>query len=274
MRKQRIASFFMLLILLVSYKQLFAIPVSLELALLVDVSRSVDASEYAQQKNGYVNAFKDPVIQDAIASFAAIGGIAVTYIEWSGANQQSVSVGWTQITNAASANAFADAIDNVDRAFGLGGGTAPGSAIQFVTPKFSDNGFEGNRWVIDVSSDGIRNTGTQASVARDHFLDLETVGEGLTKTINGLPIDNTDLGFLGLADWFQDNIVGGPNAFLIAADGGFDSFSDAVKTKIGREISEPPTSVVFEPTSLSLILIGLIGFYFVAYQPRRIRVQA
>ena len=53
MRKQRIASFFMLLILLVSYKQLFAVPVSLELALLVDVSRSVDASEYAQQKSGY-----------------------------------------------------------------------------------------------------------------------------------------------------------------------------------------------------------------------------
>lgn len=274
MRKQKFASFFMLLILLVSYKQLFAVPVSLELALLVDVSRSVDASEYAQQKSGYVNAFKDPVIQDAIASFAGVGGIAVTYIEWSGASQQSVRVGWTQITDAASANAFANAIDDVDRAFGLGGGTAPGSAIHDVTSRFSANGFEGNRWVIDVSSDGIRNSGMLTSVARDHFLDLETVGEGLTKTINGLPIDNTDLGFLGLADWFQDNIVGGPNSFLIAADSGFDSFSDAVKAKIGKEISEPPTSVVFEPASLSLVLIGLIGFCFAAYQSGSVRNQA
>ncbi|WP_409559305.1 DUF1194 domain-containing protein, partial [Accumulibacter sp.] len=34
-----------------------AVPVGLELVLLVDVSGSVDATEYALQKTGYVNAF-------------------------------------------------------------------------------------------------------------------------------------------------------------------------------------------------------------------------
>ena len=81
-----------------------AVPVAVELALLVDVSGSVDNSEYNLQKTGYVNAFKDAIIQSNIASLT--GGIAVTYIEWSGANQQSSLVNWTHVTDAASANAF------------------------------------------------------------------------------------------------------------------------------------------------------------------------
>jgi hypothetical protein len=56
-----------------------AIPVALELALLVDVSGSVDAGEYALQKGGYVAAFQDPGLLAAIAGLP--GGIAVTYIE-------------------------------------------------------------------------------------------------------------------------------------------------------------------------------------------------
>ncbi len=62
-----------------------AAPVALELALLVDVSGSVDATEYNLQKQGYINAFNDAVIQANITSLT--GGIAVTYIEWSGSTQ-------------------------------------------------------------------------------------------------------------------------------------------------------------------------------------------
>ncbi len=58
-----------------------AVPVALELALLVDVSGSVNTTEYGLQKTGYVNAFKDAIIQSNIESLT--GGIAVTYIEWS-----------------------------------------------------------------------------------------------------------------------------------------------------------------------------------------------
>ena len=53
-----------------------AVPVAVELALLVDVSGSVDNSEYNLQKTGYVNAFKDAIIQSNIASLT--GGIAIT----------------------------------------------------------------------------------------------------------------------------------------------------------------------------------------------------
>jgi hypothetical protein len=218
-----------------------AVPVSLELALLVDVSGSVDANEYNLQRQGYIDAFNDAGIQSAIASFA--GGIAVTYIEWSGAAQQSIQVVWTQITNAAQSSAFASAIAATPRVYS--GLTAPGSAINFVTPSFTSNTFEGSRWVIDVSGDGQENDGADTSNARDAFL-LPTAG--VSKAINGLPIGGGTL-----TNWYANNVVGGTNAFLIAAND-FTDFGDAVKQKIGREINDVP-----EPGSLALLGLGLAG---------------
>lgn len=216
-----------------------AIPVALELQLLVDVSGSVDAGEFNLQKGGYVAAFQDPVIQAAIAALAGSGGIAVQYISWSGTNQQSVQVGWTQITDAASANAFAAAINATVRPFS--GNTAPGSAINFGTPLFLNNGFEGTRLVMDVSGDGAQNEGASTPAARN-----AAVAAGIT--INGLPI----LGEAGLAAWYAANIVSVGGFQVNAVD--FAAFTNAVKTKIGREITQTP-----EPGTLALFSLGLLG---------------
>jgi len=224
-----------------------AVPVALELALLVDVSGSVDNSEYNLQKTGYVNAFKDAIIQSNIASLT--GGIAVTYIEWSGQNQQSILVNWTHVTDANSATTFADAIAATSRAYS--GLTAPGSAINYAAPSFSQNGYEGARWVIDVSGDGAQNDGANTVNARDSF--LGSAPTGVSAAVNGLAI----LGESGLLSWYQNNIMGGTNAFVIAANG-FADFENAVKTKIGREIHEGGGNVP-EPATLALVGLGLLG---------------
>lgn len=220
-----------------------AVPVGLELVLLVDVSGSVDATEFALQKTGYVQAFQSAAVQNAI--LASVGGaIAVTYIEWSGSAQQSQAVGWTLINSAASANAFAAAINGTARAFN--GQTAPGSAINFALPLFgsevgeSGNGFESARQVMDVSGDGAQNQGADTSDARDNALNVGV------DTINGLAI----LGEAGLQAFYQNNIVGG-GGFLVLADD-FADFGAAIQDKLIREISNVP-----EPATLALFGAGL-----------------
>lgn len=211
-----------------------AIPVALELALLVDVSGSIDNNEYNLQKQGYINAFRNAGVQDAIAGES--GGIAVTYIEWAGNNQQAQLVGWTHLTDAGSANAFADALSATTRAFS--GSTSPGAAIDFAVPLFDDNGFEGLRLVIDVSGDGAGNA-TASAAARDAAL-----AAGID-AINGLAIGGSSL-----EDWYNNFIRGGDGSFVIGVSN-FGDFEGAVLTKLQREI----TGSVPEPGTL--LLLGL-----------------
>lgn len=223
-----------------------AVPVAVELALLVDVSGSVSNSEYDLQKTGYVNAFRDAILHANIATLT--GGIAVTYVEWSSNNQQAQLVNWFHITNAASANAFADLILASSR--GGNGSTAVGSALRFITPQFATNAFEGVRQVIDVSGDGEDNNSPQSTAsARDAAL-----AAGVD-AINGLPIG----GGVALKNWYANNVVGGAGSFVREAVT-FDDFGKVVKEKIGEEIRNP--GQVPEPGSIALILLGLAGLGF------------
>src|SRR4030095_10477975 len=126
----------------------WAVPVGLELVLLIDVSGSVSAGEYNLQKQGYVDAFKRAAVQNAILGSGG-GAIAVTYVEWSGNTQQSIEVGWTLINSVATADAFGDAIGAATRNFS--GNTAIQAAMSFGGGLFANNGFEGARLVMDVS---------------------------------------------------------------------------------------------------------------------------
>lgn len=226
-----------------------AIPVGLELALLTDVSGSVDTTEYNLQKNGYVLAFQDATIQANIASIA--GGIAVAYYEWSTSNQQAIKVNWFHIFDAISANTFASTLAATTRSFN--GSTAPGSAINFATPRFgtetggTSNGFESSRQVIDVSGDGDQNEGANTLTARNSAL-----AAGV-EAINGLPI-----GDAGLLNWYQNNIQGGTGSFTIQANT-FANFNLAITDKIGKEIIN--VKPVPEPTSIALLGLGAMVMF-------------
>ena len=223
-----------------------AVPVGLELALLVDVSGSVDAGEFALQRDGYVQAFQSAAVQNAIMASQG-GAIAATLIYWSGSAEQSQVVGWTLINSAITANAFAAAIQAAPRPFA--GQTAPGSAIAFSDGLFGTetgglaNGFESLRQVIDVSGDGVENQGVDTATARNAAL-----AAGVD-TINGLAI----LGDAGVQAFYQNEIVGGTNGFLVIAND-FGDFASAIQAKLIKEVTVP------EPGTLGLLALALLGF--------------
>ena len=94
-----------------------------------------------------------------------------------------------------------------------------------------------NRRIIDISGDGTNNSGRLVTEARD-----QAIAEGVT--INGLAIvnDKPNPGYAfhtqppgGLPEWYRQNVIGGPGAFLRVVDD-FHSFSDAMTNKLVSEI--------------------------------------
>jgi hypothetical protein len=88
--------------------------------------------------------------------------------------------------------------------------------------------------VIDISGDGVNNSGPPAEAARDR-----AVAEGIT--INGLPILNDRPTFgrpppMPLDQYFRESVIGGPGAFMIPAED-FEAFGQAVRRKLIREIA-------------------------------------
>lgn len=213
--------------------------VDLELQLLVDVSGSVSTAEFNLQRDGYAAAFQSAAVKNAIAN-GAIGSIAVQLIYWS--TSAAVAVDWYEISDAASADAFAALVAAAPRS--SNNSTGPGSAINFGVPLFDNNGFDSTRQVIDVSGDGEENTGADTSDARDAAL-----AAGID-SINGITIG----GGLSLQNWYLANIVGGADGFLTVAND-FDDFAQAILGKLVREISgEIPL-----PAALPFLLTGLLG---------------
>ena len=198
--------------------------VDLELALMVDASGSVDATEYRLQRMGYVLAFRDPRVIDAVRS-GYHRKVAVALIEWTGPFLHVPIADWTVLSDEQSVLAFAAKLERSPRML-YGGGTAVGAAIAYGTDSADNNRYTAPRKVIDVSGDGANTSGPLARAMRDR-----AVARGFT--INGLPILTDEP---HLERYYADEVIGGPGAFLVAATG-FDDFARAVRTKLIREIA-------------------------------------
>jgi hypothetical protein len=206
----------------------------LEVILAADVSRSIDDGEFELQRKGYAAALTDPRVLTAIHA-RANGSVGVCFIEWSGEEDQQVVVDWTEIRDEEGAGTVAAAILAAPRSFM--GRTSISAAIDFAMTRFAAAKWQANRRIIDVSGDGTNNSGRPITEARD-----QAIASGVT--INGLAIinDKPNLGYSahtqppgGLPLYYKQNVIGGPNAFLIVvAD--FNSFADAMANKLAKEI--------------------------------------
>lgn len=219
-----------------------ATEVDVELALMVDVSRSMGPAELEIQRRGYAEAIaSDEVVNVILNSFT--GSIAVTYVEWAGYGLQREIVPWTLIDSREAAQAVSAQL-TADFNYAMRR-TSISGAVDFARESIRSNDFEGLRKVIDISGDGPNNDGRPVTVSRDAAIE-----EGLI--INGLPLMTEDStsrwGIDDLDVYYWGCVIGGPGAFVIPVLD-WDDFPMAVRRKLVLELVGPPDVILAQGRS-------------------------
>lgn len=212
--------------------------VDMLLVLAADVSRSVTEPKFKLQREGAAAAITHPDVVRAMTS-GPNRRIAVSFIEWATATQVAVVVDWTVISGEAAARNFGDRLVELPRSFV--GSTSISSAIDFSVRHLDRAPFKSERRVIDISGDGNNNSGRLVTDARD-----DALAKGIS--INALVIltplaesfrpEHTNPPG-GLEKYFQDNVIGGPGAFTVVAEG-HGAFGRALTKKLIQEIAGVP----------------------------------
>jgi hypothetical protein len=212
-------------------------PVSIELVLAIDISRSVDDVEYDLQKTGIAQAFRNPEIVDLIGQN---DGVAVTLFQWDDAADRRRMIPWHLLSDPASVSSFAAKVEALERD-PLRKFTGIGRTIEFGVQLITQNEFAGRRLKIDISGDGRDNIDSLTPATRQ-------LARSLGIEINGLPIL---IDTYNLDTYYRENVISGPDAFLeIATD--YDDFARAFLRKLWREVvpsisrNEPTPSVAVQ----------------------------
>ena len=116
--------------------------VDLALALGIDISGSIDPDEARLQRDGYVQAFRDPVIVQAILG-GSNGRISVAYYEWSDSWVQKLLVDWTLLDTEAAIEAFAGRLASAP--ISISRRTSISGAIRYAIPLFGRNPYDAER---------------------------------------------------------------------------------------------------------------------------------
>ena len=229
------------------------IEVDLELALMVDVSRSMTERELEIQRQGYAAALRSDAVLAAVQC-GLLQRIAITYVEWAGT--QKVIVDWRVVQSREDLEAFAGVLTaTFNPALRR---TSISDALLFAAASMDSNVYDGLRRVIDISGDGPNNQGRPVLRARDHVL-----SQGIV--INGLPLMTREgMGsqwhLEDLDAYYRNCVIGGPGAFVVPVLD-WEDFTEAVTRKLVLEIAgaPPPLAplpVQFTPQATYDCLIG------------------
>jgi hypothetical protein len=201
--------------------------VDLLLVLAVDASGSITPEEFHLQRLGCAEAVLDPAVLAAIRG-GPQGAVGIAMVEWGAPGGAQTVVGWHLVADAVGARRAADAFRAAPRS--RQSWNAIGDGIDHAARLIAAAPFGAEQRVIDVSGDAPDMRGLRpAPMARD-----AAVAAGIT--INALAILG---GTPGLAQIFEREVIGGPGAFVLAAEGRAD-FARAMRAKLVREIAARP----------------------------------
>jgi hypothetical protein len=206
----------------------YAVDCRLALALAIDVSSSVDVTEDTLQRGGVVAALTSPEVQAAF--FEGDLPVALAVYEWSGRYNQELILDWMMIDSPASLIRAAETVAASKRShndFPTAMGYALGYGAQLLAraPACLNK-------TLDMAGDGQNNEGFPPAAAYAEF-----PFDGVT--VNGLVVNAADFeGEVGLIAFYQGEVIRGPGAFLIVANG-FEDYERAMRRKLERELAPP-----------------------------------
>lgn len=207
----------------------YAVECRLALALAIDVSSSVDVVEDRLQRSGVVAALTSTEVEAAF--FATDLPVALAVYEWSGRYNQEMILDWTTIDSRAALLGAAETIAASKRSHN-DFPTAMGYALGYGAQLF-ERGPPCLRKTLDMAGDGQSNEGFPPATAYREFAFQDV-------TVNGLVVNAADFeGEVGLIAFYRGEVMHGPGAFVIIADG-FNDYERAMRRKLERELT-PPT---------------------------------
>lgn len=194
----------------------------LALMFAVDVSGSVDPNEYRIQMEGLAEGLRDRQIAESLVA----GKAALSLVQWTGMSRQRVTLPWVQIRSHDDLENFASSIADDARVW-RNFSTAIGEGLRLAVSSF-DAAPTCARRVIDVSGDGVSNEGTEPS-------QLRTLISQKSITVNALVIEDATAG--DLTGYYYENVIFGPGAFVVTADG-YDEYPEKMRKKLLREVTQ------------------------------------
>ena len=202
----------------------------LALVLALDVSVSVDSKEDRLQREGLARALLAPEVAQA---FLVGDPVAVFAFEWSGAfSQRALLPGWVLVEDGEDLVRVAQAVAGSERRAGPSDFTAIGAALGFAGAALAEAP-DCRARVVDVSGDGTINDGPRPAA-----IYADPTWDGVT--VNALVIGGAEDG-PRLGAWFEANVLRGPGAFWLLADG-YGDYERAMRAKLLRELEHTVVS--------------------------------
>ncbi len=214
----------------------------LALVLALDVSGSVDKVEDRFQREGLAQALVAPQV---VQAFLAGDPVALYVFQWAGEDSQvALLPGWHMIRSGEDLAHIA-AIIAATEPIRLGSlrpmATAVGDALDYAARALSQAPACQAR-TVDVAGDGTSNYGIapQAIYSRGLFdgVTVNALVIGGAQSHGAAPADNENA---ALVAWFEAEVLHGPGAFWILADG-YEDFERAMRAKLLRELQTPMVS--------------------------------
>ncbi len=205
-------------------------PLDMLLVLAMDASGSIGEEEFRLQREGYGEAITHPQVVAAIRSKAR-GAMGIAMIEWGSPGGSQTIVEWKKVSDLASAQALAEALMAAPRT--QQSYNAIGDAIHHASHLLREGPFTAEQLVIDVSGDGPDMRSLRpAPIARDIVVRRGMVVNALAIAVSG----QVTRGGETLEEHYRRDVMGGPGAFVIAAESRRD-IARALRAKLIREMA-------------------------------------